>query len=110
MRSDHELPVNLHFVIEGEEEIGSPSLIKFLEQNRERLRNDVVVLSDSEMLARGVPTLAYGFRGFVALELKVTGPKIDLHSGLYGGAVANPITEILSLFLVSILSRFCRDH
>ena len=97
MRSNHELPVNLHFVIEGEEEIGSPSLVKLLEQNRERLRSDVVVVSDSEMLARGVPTLAYGLRGLAALELKVTGPKIDLHSGLYGGAVANPITALAHL-------------
>ena len=92
-----ELPVNIHFVIEGEEEIGSPSLAKFLEQNRDALRSDVAAVSDSEMLARGVPTLAYALRGLAALEVTVTGPKIDLHSGLFGGAVANPITALTQL-------------
>jgi acetylornithine deacetylase/succinyl-diaminopimelate desuccinylase-like protein len=92
-----ELPVNAHFVVEGEEEIGSPSLASFLEQNRDALLSDVAVVSDSEMLARGVPTLAYGLRGMAALELKVTGPKVDLHSGLFGGAVANPITALAEL-------------
>jgi acetylornithine deacetylase/succinyl-diaminopimelate desuccinylase-like protein len=97
MRSDQDLPVNLHFVIEGEEEIGSPNLVKFLELNRERLRIGLVLVSDSEMLARGVPALAYGLRGLAALELKVTGPKVDLHSGLYGGVVANPIAALAQL-------------
>jgi acetylornithine deacetylase/succinyl-diaminopimelate desuccinylase-like protein len=97
MRSKRDLPVNLHFIIEGEEEIGSPNLGRFLEHNRERIRTGLVIVSDSEMLARGVPTLAYGLRGLAALELKVTGPKVDLHSGLYGGAVANPITALAQL-------------
>jgi len=97
LRSNHELPVNLHFVIEGEEEIGSPSLATFLEQNHESLRNAVVIVSDSEMLARGVPTFAYGLRGVAALGLKVISPKVDLHSGRYGGAVANPITALAQL-------------
>ena len=92
-----QLPVNLHFVVEGEEEIGSVSLERFLRQNRDALRSDVAVVSDSEMLARGVPTLAYGLRGLAALEVKVTGPRIDLHSGLFGGAVANPITALAQL-------------
>jgi acetylornithine deacetylase/succinyl-diaminopimelate desuccinylase-like protein len=96
-KDNRELPVNLHFVIEGEEEVGSVSLEKFLEQNRDALRSDVAIVSDSEMLARGVPTFAYGLRGLAALELKVTGPKIDLHSGLFGGAVANPITALAQL-------------
>ncbi len=97
LRDTPELPVNLHFVIEGEEEIGSVSLEKFLADNRDALRSDVAIVSDSEMLARGVPTLAYGLRGLAALELKVTGPKVDLHSGLFGGAVANPITALAQL-------------
>jgi acetylornithine deacetylase/succinyl-diaminopimelate desuccinylase-like protein len=97
LESGGELPVNLHLVIEGEEEVGSVSLEKFLRQNREALRSDVAIVSDSEMLARDVPTFAYGLRGLAALEVKVTGPKVDLHSGLFGGAVANPITALAQL-------------
>jgi acetylornithine deacetylase/succinyl-diaminopimelate desuccinylase-like protein len=92
-----DLPVNLHLVIEGEEEIGSVNLGSFLEENRERLKSDVAVISDTGMIARGVPTLSYGLRGVTALELKVTGPKMDLHSGVFGGAVANPITALAQL-------------
>jgi acetylornithine deacetylase/succinyl-diaminopimelate desuccinylase-like protein len=97
LREQGELPVNVHFVIEGEEEIGSLSLPGFLKENREQLRSDVAIVSDSEMLARGVPTLAYGLRGMAALEVKISGPKHDLHSGLFGGAVANPITGLAQL-------------
>jgi acetylornithine deacetylase/succinyl-diaminopimelate desuccinylase-like protein len=92
-----ELPVNLHFVIEGEEEIGSGNLGKFLTDNREALQCDVAVVSDTGMIARGVPTLSYGLRGVTALEIKITGPKMDLHSGVFGGAVANPITALARL-------------
>jgi acetylornithine deacetylase/succinyl-diaminopimelate desuccinylase-like protein len=92
-----ELPVNVHFVVEGEEEIGSPSLSDFLREKRDQLQSDVAIVSDSEMLARGLPTLAYGLRGLAALEVKLTGPKLDLHSGLFGGAVANPITALAQL-------------
>ena len=92
-----DLPVNVDLVIEGEEEVGSKSLPKFLEQNRDALKCDVVVVSDTGMIARGTPTMSYGLRGVVALELKVTGPKIDLHSGIYGGAVANPLAAISKL-------------
>jgi acetylornithine deacetylase/succinyl-diaminopimelate desuccinylase-like protein len=92
-----DLPVNLHFVIEGEEEIGSGNLGNFLSKNRDALKCDVVVVSDTGMIARGVPTLGYGLRGITALEVKVTGPKIDLHSGVFGGAVANPVTALARL-------------
>ncbi|MEY2438784.1 MAG: hypothetical protein QOI34_169, partial [Verrucomicrobiota bacterium] len=92
-----ELPVNLHFVIEGEEEIGSGNLSPFLNKNRAALKCDVVMVSDTGMIARGTPTLSYGLRGVAALELKVTGPKIDLHSGIYGGAVANPAAAMARL-------------
>src|SRR6266446_4179005 len=92
-----ELPVNLHFIIEGEEEIGSGSLGNFLHQNRDALKCDTVVVSDTGMIAPRTPTLSYGLRGVAALELKVTGPKIDLHSGIYGGAVANPATALARL-------------
>ena len=92
-----ELPVNLHFVIEGEEEIGSGNLGPFLQQNRDGLKCDVVVVSDTGMIARLTPTLSYGLRGVAALGLKVTGPKMDLHSGIYGGAVANPAAALARL-------------
>src|SRR6267378_1730505 len=77
-----DLPVNLHLVIEGEEEIGSVHLSSFLQENREALKSDVAVISDTGMIARGVPTMSYGLRGVTALEVKVTGPKMDLHSGV----------------------------
>jgi acetylornithine deacetylase/succinyl-diaminopimelate desuccinylase-like protein len=97
MEQNHDLPVNLHLVIEGEEEIGSANLGPFLNQNRDALKSDVAVVSDTGMIARGVPTLSYGLRGVTALEVKVTGPKMDLHSGIFGGAVANPITALAQL-------------
>src|SRR5881396_3966663 len=92
-----DLPVNLHFVIEGEEEIGSANLGNFLSQNRKALKPAIVVVSDTGMISRGVPTMSYGLRGVAALELKITGPKMDLHSGIYGGAVANPLTAMARL-------------
>jgi acetylornithine deacetylase/succinyl-diaminopimelate desuccinylase-like protein len=92
-----ELPVNLNLVIEGEEEIGSAHLGNFLEQNREALKSNVAVISDTGMIAPRTPTLSYALRGVTAMELKVTGPKMDLHSGIYGGAVANPITALAQL-------------
>ena len=97
MEQNRELPVNVHFVVEGEEEVGSQNLPKFLEQNRDALRSDVAVVSDTGMVAPGVPTLSYGLRGVTALEVKVTGPKMDLHSGIFGGAVQNPITALARL-------------
>jgi acetylornithine deacetylase/succinyl-diaminopimelate desuccinylase-like protein len=97
IEQDHDLPVNLHLVIEGEEEIGSAHLGDFLSQNHDALKSDVAVVSDTGMIERGVPTLSYGLRGVTALEVKVTGPKMDLHSGIFGGAVANPITALAQL-------------
>jgi acetylornithine deacetylase/succinyl-diaminopimelate desuccinylase-like protein len=92
-----DLPVNLHLVIEGEEEIGSGNLGPFLSQHRDALKSDLAVVSDTGMIERGVPTLSYGLRGVTALEIKVTGPKMDLHSGVFGGAVQNPITALAQL-------------
>src|ERR1700759_1086634 len=97
IQANGELPVNLHFVIEGEEEIGSGNLPPFLKSHKGDLKCDVVVVSDTGMVAPKTPTLSYGLRGVVALELKVTGPKIDLHSGIYGGAVANPAAALARL-------------
>jgi acetylornithine deacetylase/succinyl-diaminopimelate desuccinylase-like protein len=87
----------VHFVIEGEEEIGSGNLGNFLQQNRDALKCDVVVVSDTGMIARLTPTLSYGLRGVAGLEVKVTGAKMDLHSGIYGGAVANSATALAQL-------------
>ncbi len=92
-----DLPVNLHLVVEGEEEIGSVHLPGFLEENRDALKSDVAVVSDTGMIAPRTPTLSYGLRGVTALEIKVTAPKMDLHSGVFGGAVANPITALAQL-------------
>src|SRR5438105_2384186 len=97
MEQDGDLPVNLHFVIEGEEEIGSGNLPKFLSDNRDALKCDVAVVSDTGMVAKGVPTLSYGLRGVTACEVKITSAKMDLHSGVFGGAVANPITALARL-------------
>jgi acetylornithine deacetylase/succinyl-diaminopimelate desuccinylase-like protein len=97
IEKQHDLPVNLHFIIEGEEEIGSANLNKFLQKNKDALRCHVVVVSDTGMIAPGTPTMSYGLRGVAALELKVTGAKMDLHSGIYGGAVANPAAALAQL-------------
>src|SRR5215203_3346391 len=85
MEQERDLPVNLHLVIEGEEEIGSGNLGPFLNENRDALKCDVAVVSDTGMIARGVPTMSYGLRGVTALEIKVNGSKMDLHSGIFGG-------------------------
>src|SRR3954453_18502841 len=97
IEKDGELPVNLHLIIEGEEEIGSGNLGNFLTENLAALRSDVIVVSDTGMVAKGVPTLSYGLRGVTALEIKITSAKMDLHSGMFGGAVANPITALARL-------------
>src|SRR5438045_7018911 len=93
----HELPVNLHLVIEGEEEIGSANLGPFLNQNRDALKCDVAVVADTGMIARVVPTMRSGLRGVTAFAMTVTVPTVDLHSGAFGGAVANPITALAQL-------------
>ena len=86
------LPVNIKFLIEGEEEIGSPNLGKFVKENKELLKADVILISDSSMLSMDTPSIDVGVRGLSYIEVTVTGPDRDLHSGVYGGAVANPIT------------------
>jgi acetylornithine deacetylase/succinyl-diaminopimelate desuccinylase-like protein len=97
LEENGDLPVNLHLIVEGEEEIGSGSLPGFLRDNRDSLGCDVVVVSDTGMIARGVPTLSYGLRGVTACEVKITGSKMDLHSGVFGGAVANSVTALTQL-------------
>jgi acetylornithine deacetylase/succinyl-diaminopimelate desuccinylase-like protein len=97
LRGQGEVPVNLIFLFEGEEEIGSPNLAPFLLRQREALRCDVIAISDTGMVAPGVPTLGYGLRGISCCEVIIRGPKGDLHSGLFGGVVANPSTAIARL-------------
>lgn len=92
-----ELPLNVKFLIEGEEEIGSPSLGKFIEKNKNLLKCDTVVISDTSLFEPGVPTLTYGLRGLSYLEVELTGPDRDLHSGSYGGAVPNPVNILVDL-------------
>jgi acetylornithine deacetylase/succinyl-diaminopimelate desuccinylase-like protein len=97
LKEKGDLPVNLIMLIEGEEEIGSPNLAAFLHAHRQELACDVVAISDSSMIAPGHPTFTYGLRGITALEVTLTGPDRDLHSGIFGGAVENPITVLARL-------------
>lgn len=92
-----DLPVNLTVVFEGEEEIGSPNLEPFLAQHAADLACDVVAISDTGMVAPGVGTFTYGLRGIACMEVLVRGPGIDLHSGIFGGSVANPATAVSRL-------------
>jgi acetylornithine deacetylase/succinyl-diaminopimelate desuccinylase-like protein len=99
LASEGKLPLQLKFLIEGEEEIGSPNLAKFIGDEKARLACDCVVISDTSQFAAGVPAITYGLRGIAYYELRLTGPKQDLHSGTFGGAVANPanvLTKILA--------------
>ena len=91
------LPCNVKFLIEGEEEIGSSNLEKFLKKNQKLLKCDSVMISDTSMFAAGIPTVSYGLRGLCYMEIEMIGPKQDLHSGSFGGAVANPINELAKL-------------
>jgi acetylornithine deacetylase/succinyl-diaminopimelate desuccinylase-like protein len=97
LQENGKLPVNLIFLFEGEEEIGSPNLVPFLQKHKEELACDVIAVSDTGMVAPGVPTMGYGLRGIACCEVTVKGPSGDLHSGVYGGAVANPATAIARL-------------
>ncbi|MEK4712299.1 dipeptidase [Sporosarcina sp. FSL K6-5500] len=95
------LPVNVKFIIEGEEEIGSPSLEKYIEANKDKLAADVIVISDTGMQGPGQPAVCYGLRGLCGVQIDVQGANSDLHSGLYGGGVQNPIhalAEVLASF------------
>jgi acetylornithine deacetylase/succinyl-diaminopimelate desuccinylase-like protein len=92
-----ELPVNVKFMIEGEEEIGSPSLGKWCAENKEMLKADTILVSDTGMIAQDIPSITTGLRGLSYVEVKVTGPDHDLHSGIFGGAVANPANELAKL-------------
>ncbi len=91
------LPVNLKFLVEGEEEVGGASISKFVAENPEKLKADVALVSDTAMYADGMPTLCIGLRGLVYLEVEANGPARDLHSGLYGGAAPNAVFGLIEL-------------
>jgi acetylornithine deacetylase/succinyl-diaminopimelate desuccinylase-like protein len=92
------LPINVKVLIEGEEEVGSVSLWDYVQKNKEKLKADALVVSDTSMLAKGVPSITYGLRGLNYYQIELTGPARDLHSGVYGGAVPNPLTILTELF------------
>lgn len=97
MNASSELPCNVKFMIEGEEEVGSESLAGFVKQNQEKLKNDIILISDTSMVAKDIPSLCTGLRGLSYVEVKVKGADMDLHSGLYGGAVPNPINVLCNM-------------
>ena len=101
MTETNSLPCNVKFMIEGEEEVGSANLAWYVERNQEKLANDVILISDTGMIANDIPSITTGLRGLSYVEVEVTGPNRDLHSGLYGGAVANPI-NIMTKMIASL--------
>lgn len=101
MVNTDQLPCNVKFMIEGEEEVGSNNLSTYVSLNKEKLKNDIILISDTGMIANDVPSITTGLRGLSYVEVEVTGPNRDLHSGLYGGAVANPI-NILAKMIASL--------
>lgn len=102
MMKTNTLPCNVKFIIEGEEEVGSASLGDFLEENKEKLACDVILISDTHIYSNEQPTVTTGLRGLSYVEVEVEGPNRDLHSGLYGGAVPNPI-NVLSKMIGSLI-------
>ncbi|PRD54395.1 dipeptidase [Sphingobacterium gobiense] len=97
MMKNNALSCNIKFMIEGEEEVGSAHLGDFVKANKDRLKNDVIVISDTSMISLEQPSIETGLRGLSYVEVEVTGPNRDLHSGVYGGAVANPATVLTKL-------------
>lgn len=101
MNENGSLPVNVKFIIEGEEEVGSTNLEKYIDENKDKLAADIIVISDTGMYGPGKPAICYGLRGLAGVQIDVKGAKGDLHSGIYGGGVQNPIhaiSEILASF------------
>jgi len=92
-----EFPVNIKFIFEGEEEIGSPHLVPFIKEHKEMLECDMVLISDTAMFAEDTPSITYGLRGLAYMEVDVVGPNRDLHSGVYGGAVDNPANVLANI-------------
>lgn len=101
MVKTNSLSTNVKFIIEGEEEVGSPNLATFIQEKKDMLKADVILISDTAMLSLQTPSIDVGVRGLTYIEVEITGPNRDLHSGVYGGAVANPIT-ILAKMIASL--------
>lgn len=97
MMKNNSLPCNVRFMIEGEEEVGSANLGTWIRDNKSRLKGDVILISDTSIIANDVPSIDVGLRGLSYLEIEVTGPNRDLHSGVYGGAVGNPINILCEM-------------
>lgn len=97
MNQSGPLPCNVKFIIEGEEEIGSPNLGTFVSSHKDLLKADVILISDTSMISLETPSIEIGVRGLAYIQLEITGPNRDLHSGVYGGAVANPITMLTKM-------------
>jgi acetylornithine deacetylase/succinyl-diaminopimelate desuccinylase-like protein len=104
LKQNGKLPVNMKFILEGEEEVGSVNLDEFIRGHKSELAADVVVISDSPMFARGIPSICYGLRGLVYFQIDLRGSSTDLHSGSFGGAVANPAI-VLSQMLAQMKDR-----
>jgi len=97
LNEQSELPCNVKFIFEGEEEVGSVNLEKFVKENAEQLKSDVILISDTAIISNDTPSITVGLRGLSYVEVEVTGPDRDLHSGVYGGAVANPINVLCGM-------------
>ena len=97
-KTEGRLPVNVKVLIEGEEEVGGVNLYAYVRENKNRLKSDALVVSDTSMLGPGVPSVTYGLRGLSYYQVEITGPAQDLHSGVFGGAVPNPLTILSELF------------
>lgn len=97
VKTGQEIPVNVKFILEGEEEIGSPNLVPFIEAHKEMLKCDMVLISDTAMFGKDIPSITYGLRGLAYMEVEVVGPNRDLHSGVYGGAVENPVNVLCEM-------------
>jgi acetylornithine deacetylase/succinyl-diaminopimelate desuccinylase-like protein len=97
VKTGQDIPVNVKFILEGEEEIGSPNLVPFLENHKDLLECDMVLISDTSMFGEDQPSITYGLRGLAYMEIEVVGPNRDLHSGVYGGAVENPVNVLCEI-------------
>lgn len=97
LNKSNELPCNVKFMIEGEEEIGSPSLVNFVKDNKEKLKNDIILISDTSMISNDQPSISVGLRGLSYVEVEVKGANRDMHSGVYGGAVPNPLNVLAGM-------------
>jgi acetylornithine deacetylase/succinyl-diaminopimelate desuccinylase-like protein len=97
LKAEGRLPINVKFVIEGEEEVGSDNLDQFLSARRDQLRSDIAVISDTSQYAPNIPAITYGLRGIMACEVRLHGPQQDLHSGIFGGAITNPANALARL-------------